>query len=512
MNKREIKKRTTKKSKKAKKFRFYFFVLIILGLSLFGFKFIEKNNNIKEASAMKETPIKEEEESTFYLTNPSVEHKELGSIESIIEYGSEGLIGAHYPVFENKNIDNINKDLVNGYIETFKKEIKNNKTPPDPYHKYELSIDYETYKGPDDIVSIIYFITESGPYLAHPDYNIITKAYDLEKDKEVNLNEIIGDEGLTYVSNLSREYFMNNETYKDSIDPSLFEDGIKASESNYSNFILKDQEIVFIFDKYQLFSGYFGTPSIEILYSKLIDFLKTNPVDPPKREEINIDPLLENVDEAIKVEIPRRHIDPDKPMVALTFDDGPNKKVTGPILDVLKEYDSVATFFILGNRASDNADILKRILEEGSEIGNHSYNHKELTKLSYDELRGQIENTQEAVYESTGSMPKIMRPTYGSFNDNLKKEVEMPLILWSIDTLDWKSKDAKKVTSHVLSNIRDGDIVLMHDIYDSTGLAVKSLVPQLINKGYQLVTVSELFEARGLVLEDGQIYNQAHKK
>lgn len=440
-----------------------------------------------------------------YLLVPEVEYKDLGDIESIIEYGTNGLVGAHYPVFGKSNIDSINKELVTQYIKEFKDELKSN-TSRNKDYKYELSIDYEAHSAPNNLISLIFNISENGSYLAHPDVKIVTKVYDLSNDSEVKLDNIMNGEYLEYISQISERHFIADETYKNSIDSELFRKGIYPSLENYSHFILKEDKIVFIFEKYQLFSGNFGAPSVEIAYTELKDYLKPNLLEVFTREE-NPSKIEIDIDKAkADIVVSKREIDPNKPMIALSFDDGPNKNTTIPILDTLKEYDSVATFFILGNRVSNNVNILERMLEEGSEIGNHSYNHKELTKLSSQELREQIRKTQDAVIDHTGIELKLMRPTYGSYNDDLKSKIEMPLILWSVDTVDWQSRDAKKVTDHVLANAKDGDIVLMHDIYDSTAEAVKSLVPELIDRGYQLVTISELFESRGESLKDGQIY------
>ena len=321
------------------------------------------------------------------------------------------------------------------------------------------------------------------------------------------------------IAQISQAYFKTNEIYKDSTDEEIFKEGIYPSIENYSNYILKEDSIVFRFQKYQLFSGNFGMPSVEIAYSDLKDYIKPELLqaftgeENPDEMDLDLEKELEDQEleekkQKVDIMIPKRDIDPNKPMIALTFDDGPNKKTTIPILNTLKEYNGVGTFFVLGNRVSNNVDILERILEEGSEIGNHSYNHKELTKLSYPELSDQIINTQNAVINVTGIAPKLMRPTYGSYNDNLKSSVGMPLILWSVDTLDWQSRNSKKVSDHVLGNVRDGDIILMHDIYESTAEAVKIMVPQLVARGYQLVTVSELFEARGETLKDGKAYFQ----
>lgn len=510
MNRRSYRKRIRERNRKIRRLRFYSLIALLITTSIFGFKFIEKNKSINEAASMGNLS-KEELKDSAYVLEPKTEHKDLGDIESIIEYGTNGLIGAHYPVFGKNNIDTINKELVTQYIKEFKNELSSNSSLDNDY-KYELSIDYEIHSAPNNIISVTFNIVESSSYLAHPDEKIETKVYDLTNDKEVELENIMKGDYLKFISERSENYFNTNEIYKDSIDSSLFKEGIYPSVDNYSNFIFKEDKVVFIFPKYHLFSGNFGMTSIEIPYSDLKDYIKPNLFKAFTRGEGTSKTDTDHDKPIVDIATPKRDIDPNKPMIALTFDDGPNKNTTIPILDALKEYDGAATFFVLGNRVSNNVDILERMLKEGSEIGNHSYNHKELTKLSSEELMEQIINTQDAVIDSTNIEPKLMRPTYGSYDDKLKTTVEMPLILWSVDTLDWKSRDSKKVTQHVLENVKDGDIILMHDIYDSTAEAVKSLVPELIDMGYQLVTVSELFEAKGEILEDGEIYNQMHKK
>lgn len=509
MDRKSYKKMKTRRNMRIRRVRFYVLLVLLVGLSIFAFKSMGKNKNVNEAISLEDLS-KEEIKDIESVLAPRADHKDLGDIESIIEYGTKGLIGAHYPVFGKDNIDALNKELVTQYIKKFKNELSNNSFDDEDY-KYELSIDYEAHSAPNNIISINFDITENSSYLAHPNEKIVTKTYDLSKDKELELDNIMKGEYLKFISKVSEKYFTSNETYKDNIDSSLFEEGIYPSKENYSNFILKEDKFVFIFPKYQLFSGNFGMTSVEIAYSDLKDYIKPNLFKVFTSEEgsseIDID-----LDKAMPdITIPNRVVDPNKPMIALTFDDGPNKRTTIPILDALKEHDGVATFFVLGNRISNNVDILERMLEEGNEIGNHSYSHKELTKISSEELIEQIINTQNAIIDSTGIEPKLMRPTYGSYNDNLKSQVNMPLILWSIDTLDWKSRNSKKVRDHVVGNVKDGDIILMHDIYDSTAEAVKLLVPELTNMGYQLVTVSELFEAKGKTLEAGQQYYQIYK-
>lgn len=184
-----------------------------------------------------------------------------------------------------------------------------------------------------------------------------------------------------------------------------------------------------------------GVVSVEIPNEALDEFLKSSTNNPQSTEVF----ISDNRDYTIDLETTKvRNVDPSKPMVALTFDDGPYSKATIPILDTLKEHNSVATFFVLGNRVANHKDIIKRIVMEGSEIGNHSYNHKQLTTISSKEFKTQIDKTQNAVMEVIGSTPTIMRPTYGSYDDKLRSQATMPMILWSIDTEDWKSRDPQK--------------------------------------------------------------------
>ncbi|MGN1168335.1 MAG: polysaccharide deacetylase family protein [Lachnospiraceae bacterium] len=199
-------------------------------------------------------------------------------------------------------------------------------------------------------------------------------------------------------------------------------------------------------------------------------------------------------------------IDPDKPMVALTFDDGPGKR-TGEILDVLEEYDAHATFFMLGQRISSYESVVKKMKEIGCELGNHSYDHTSLTKLSIEGIKDQINSTNKALKKAAGSEATVMRPPYGAVNDTVKSNVGMPMIMWNIDTLDWKTRDANKTIDAVLNDVEDGDIVLMHDIHSETVDAVIELVPRLEEAGFQMVTVSELAAAKGKEMKNGGRYS-----
>lgn len=203
-----------------------------------------------------------------------------------------------------------------------------------------------------------------------------------------------------------------------------------------------------------------------------------------------------------------RKIDKSKKMIALTFDDGPNYN-TSKIIDVLNKYDIKATFFVLGNRAINNKDILRKMVDSGMEIGNHTYNHLLLTKYDENKIRSEIEDTSEVIYSATKKKPKLLRPSYGSVNNKIKKVANMPIIIWDIDTLDWKYHNSKRITSRVVNKVRDGDIILMHDIYSASLNALSNIIPILQDNGYEFVTIDELFYYKGISLENGKVYGYA---
>ncbi|MBR3057858.1 MAG: DUF4214 domain-containing protein [Clostridiales bacterium] len=196
---------------------------------------------------------------------------------------------------------------------------------------------------------------------------------------------------------------------------------------------------------------------------------------------------------------------PEK-VIALTFDDGPYTPVTFRILDALKPYDGHATFFVVGNRVDPYSECVIRAVNQDCEIGNHTWNHTTLTKISGDSVAKQINDCDSAVYNLAGVHTKVMRPVGGSYNNTVANNVGRPMIIWSVDTNDWKYRDSNHVINEILNNVRDGDIILMHDIYETTAAAVEYVVPELIERGYTLVTLSELAEYKGIDLKAGEAY------
>lgn len=202
--------------------------------------------------------------------------------------------------------------------------------------------------------------------------------------------------------------------------------------------------------------------------------------------------------------------DPSRPMIALTFDDGPKASVTSRILDSLEANGGRATFFMLGSRVGANGAVIQRMASQGSEVANHTYDHKYLTKLDANGIISQVGATNDRVAAACGISPVVMRPPGGYIDAkslSALASMGMPAIMWSIDTRDWQHRNAQKTIDTVLSQVKDGDIILMHDIYDTTADAAVALIPELTARGYQLVTVSELASLRG-GLTPGQKYSQ----
>ena len=298
----------------------------------------------------------------------------------------------------------------------------------------------------------------------------------------------------SYFINVDYPYFNNEDIdkkIKDYIDDAIT--NFKYNASNYSYMYLDyDYDI-----------------SNEIIF---YEYLNIN-------NKVNMDSIVFNInDDYITIKevvnnisnsnYQSDYIDINKKMIALTFDDGPNYN-TSKILEILNKYNVRATFFVLGSKINHNEKIIKTMDEYGMEIGNHTYSHKLMTSMSNLDIIKEVEDTSDLIYNIVGKYPKLVRPSYGSFNKKIKESINMPIIIWNIDTLDWKSHNSEKIVSRVMNKVSDGDIILMHDIYSATVKAVDILVPKLISEGYQLVSVSELFYYKNINLENGKVYGKA---
>ena len=214
---------------------------------------------------------------------------------------------------------------------------------------------------------------------------------------------------------------------------------------------------------------------------------------------IDTDRLLPEDLESYQAYIEERH----RKMIALTFDDGPDPTTTPQALSILKKFNAKATFFMVGKNVNAYPDIAKQVRKEGHQIGNHTWNHPQLPKLSLDSAKKEILDTQEAIQKATGVQTKIMRPPYGAINSAIQYGVDQSYIMWDVDSLDWKTHNTTAILNEVKKAVKPGSIILMHDIHQTTIDALPTVLDYLKSQGYTFVTVDELLNYQ---LESHRIY------
>lgn len=245
---------------------------------------------------------------------------------------------------------------------------------------------------------------------------------------------------------------------------------VSEKDSNYNKFLLTGNTVIFFFDEDTVADPSCGTITVKIPYKYILS--------------------------AVRPKVLERYINKNQPMVAVTYDDGPGGKSEARILECLEKNGAVATFFYQGYRLQYFGDNAVKAAEIGCEIGNHSWDHPQLSLLSKKQIERQIKRTNEEIKDLTGVTPELIRPPYGDFNNKVNsviKSMGMTSVLWTLDTRDWESRNPKKIFQSVKNSKNlDGKIILMHSIYDETASASEQIIPWLQKHGYQLVTVSEL--------------------
>lgn len=285
------------------------------------------------------------------------------------------------------------------------------------------------------------------------------------------------------------------------------QEGTKANAENYSAVVFRPDTIEVIFNKYQVAPGNMGAIHVKIPSQEVSDLLKGKYQTLFKLEQKKDEPKIDEASEETPEETTSTTASVDcgkVPCVALTFDDGPSVH-TNRLLDMLKKEDVKATFFVLGKSAKVQPNTILRQQKEGHNVANHSWNHKDLSKLSSSEIGHQINDTNDAITEITGEKVTYLRPPYGAMNNEVKRLANMPIILWTIDPLDWKDKNADIVAERMIKAKANG-IVLAHDIHKSTVDAVPQVIKAFKKKGFHIVSLDKLFTGKSL--KKGTVYNK----
>lgn len=253
-------------------------------------------------------------------------------------------------------------------------------------------------------------------------------------------------------------------------------------------YYLKENELIIYYYNYTIEPMPKETLFLKVNYNEIKDYLNIS---------VNLDSEYENEDGS--------KLDLNKKIIALTFDDGPGS-YTQDLVDILNDNKAKATFFMLGKNIIKYPKTVQKVSDNGMEIGYHSYAHTNFKRQKLETIKSELDLSNEYLKNITGKTFELVRPPYGSLNDEIKNYLDVPFIFWNVDTEDWRHHDQKYLTDYVMNLVNDGDIILFHDIHKTSVEAMNSLLPLLYVNGYQVTTVSNLASSFGKTLNNKQIY------
>lgn len=334
--------------------------------------------------------------------------------------------------------------------------------------------DYLTYE-----IHVKYDIEDSYTE-THKHTNTVTSfVVDTKNEAFLNLNDIITIPELKNKSEFTR--FLS--TIPDGKAKKALET-IDSKTIDSLNWLLTDKHIEFIIDSAETETKN-KENRITIPYSKLAKHIN----EPYKKQFVPKKKKKKAVKEKAE--------ETDRKLIAFTFDDGPEGSVTPRILETLKKYNVKATFFMLGKNVNRFPEVAKQVADEGHEIANHSITHANLNKTNKNQIQKEVVESKKIIQEATGVVPKLFRPPYGEYNESVIKASatsDQTVVMWSVDTLDWKHKDKNKVIDITMTNSSAKSIVLLHDIHASTADILPSIIEKMQSEGYEFVTTSELIK------------------
>lgn len=428
------------------------------------------------------------------LNNFETPVREYGEERSKLLFGEKMVVGVFYPEVGITEMDDEIKNWVEKTVALYQKEVSSYKDK-NVESTSELTVSYESFYTNGRLVSVKMSGFFDSPFLAHPIEIIETFIGNTQENKLVEAEDLFESGGKDKMVTMITEKV---KLEKDWLDDELLDKCI-VTENGI--------EIILPQGQYMPMSD--GTKTVHFSCEELKGIVVKELFDKAKEDSDEDVKESQDKDENEKITEPDKiEIDKTKPMVALTFDDGPSAH-TDRLLDIFAKHSGRGTFFVVGNIIDNRKETVKRIVSDGHEIAGHSWNHRQLTNLSDQDIKDQIMSTKAKIYELTGYDAKLIRPPYGAYNDRVRsvaKNLSVSLINWSVDTLDWKNRDAETVYKCIMEEADDGAIVLCHDLHKTTVDAMEKVIPALIDKGYQLVTVSELIQAKGEEIIAGKVY------
>ena len=396
-------------------------------------------------------------------------------------------MAVYYPITHNEQVNLAVERWVGQSIASFEQSM----TASRNREKDELAVSFRVFRYDDDIVSFL-FRTYTHHIGNQGQVNLYAMTFDLSTGDHLGIAALFETE--RSLDALSELAFEQLEPYTTASGLDLLREGTAPQPENFENFILDGDYLRFYFPRGQVSFGNSPTESLELHLTEVQRHLRERfserlpPLPPPPPWQPG-DPPPELCIEGLE----------DARIIALTFDDGPNPYITTAILDFLYELeeDVPATFYVLGFLVEQQPHIVARIVREGHQIGNHTQNHRNLTRLSQNERLREINRGVDAIEQVLGFPPSTMRPPFGAHNAAVRADMDNPLVLWSIDPWDWDTTNVDYITEHVLSRAQDGDIILLHDLYQSTYQATRRIVPALLERGFTFVTIDQMLALRG---------------
>ncbi|MEI5907824.1 polysaccharide deacetylase family protein [Bacillus spongiae] len=389
------------------------------------------------------------------------------------------------PMLDNKEMNKIIQKWAAEKKEFFLSKVEENKDQIHKDNPASLSIEVDTIQLDDEMYSLVFSShLDSGGANGKQykkTFNINVSTHDI-----IGLDDVIKDkESIEEMRKLVQNEMEKNKDLFAKVDKNLLEKSL-ANPQDWKWSMDSDQFHVY-FDESEISKGDLGSVTVDISMDE-------------------VEPLLQLQTEGEQEKI--IPLDPNGKYVALTFDDGPNKNVTPQVLQILKEFDAKATFFMLGIQVERYPELARKVANEGHEVANHGYDHHDLTQLNKQQIKSQIVKTKELIKEVTGQVPSLLRPPYGAFDHKVEAIASLtssPLVLWSVDSLDWKRKGSQTVSNIVQQETNPNSIILLHDIHSTSAEALPTILSKLKEDGYQFVTVSQL-----LTLEEFDMDNPVY--
>ena len=442
-------------------------IILVIILSKDDFKF-------QKISASKDT-------NSEATSNLSTENSAFPGIQIVSDVSNDKRtpFAVHYPQTESK----VFNDAVLQYIvdakENYFSSMKKNKNKE---AQGELTINLETFPYHEHYYS---FVLTKMLYLGGANHVVSTTTFffNNETGEQITIQTLLQNDtdNLSTLAAYVRKDLQQNLQLKNELNNDELLKVTEPKWENFNRFAIVEDSIHFYFDEYEIASGSAGAPIVKLSLSLINPLLSSD---------------FQIAMEKMKPTKPVSPGDPNAKRIALTFDDGPHPKVTEQILNTLDKYHAKATFFMLGSRVKHYPDIAKDVLDRGHEIGNHTWNHPVLTKMPMEQVLKEYTSTANEIELAIGQGATVFRPPYGATNDDINSKIPIPVVLWSIHTLDWKHRNSQLLLTYIKNNLHNNAVVLMHDIHQSTADGLDAVLAYLQGEGYEFVTVSEILPYR----------------